>query len=266
MTDRPQKTGRTQDGAPGATVETLASQAIMALASKRSNDRPVLSERLVGDLIKAALHPDDTLIDKALAAIPRAGIPADEVLGFYVPEAARRLGEAWCSDGIGFADVTISVARLQRALRLWARANYSPPQRDSDDTSILIAVIADDFHTLGAMVMTEQLRRAGVSVRLCLGETPRSIARIVAEGSFDAMLLSVAIVEKLAEVRDLVEKTRAASKGKLPIAVGGAVCGSGLDVKRLTGADFSSSDAFEALRLCGLTILPQGARPRAASA
>lgn len=264
MTDRSQKTDRSPDGSSGASVETLASRAIKALASKRASSHPILSEQLVTGLIQAARDEDDARIDMALAEISQSGIPADDVLEFYVPEAARRLGETWCSDGIGFADVTIAVARLQRAVRLWARAQRETAPRHSSDRSILISVVADDYHTLGAMLMTEQFRSLGFSVRLCLGETQRDMLRIVAEGSFDAILFSVAVVEKLAEVHDLVEKTRAASKGAVPILVGGAVCGSGLDVKRLTGADFTGSDAKEALRQCGLTISPRGARPRAA--
>ena len=178
------------------------------------------------------------------------------------PEAARRLGEAWCSDGAGFADVTIATARLQRSLRMLAEAPRSRRPMGRAEASVLVAVIEGEYHTLGAMVLTEQMRRRGVSVRLLLGEGDATILDTVADGHFDAIFLSVAVAEKLAHVRDLVEKTRRVAQHGVPVVVGGAIGQFGPDIKTVTGADHVATDAREALRLCGLTISHHGADQR----
>ncbi|MBT8475343.1 MAG: cobalamin B12-binding domain-containing protein [Alphaproteobacteria bacterium] len=201
----------------------------------------------------------------AIRDLLHSGIPSDDILEFYIPEAARRFGEAWCSDGLSFADVTIAVARLQRSLREIVETPRDRTGRRKVAHSVLVIVVPDEYHTLGAMVMTEQFRRAGISVRLRLGDNLNETLRAVAHGQFDAIFLSAGGTEKLDHVRDLVEKTRRAAAKPTPIVVGGAVMTSGLDIKKLTGADHSTTDPRHALQLCGLKISNPGAAQRVRS-
>ena len=263
MTDGPDITGLRRGDAAEETVATLASRAIAVLASKRAQGRPLLSERLVVELVEMARRPEPEALDGAITDILHSGVPGEEIVDFYIPEAARRLGEAWCVDGVGFADVTIASARLQRMLR---RLAGEPPARMGEPVhSVLVAVPAGEHHTLGAMVLTEQFRRLGLSVRLLLGESDRRVVATVAEGHFDAIFLSVGGTERLAHARDLVEKSRRAARQGTPIAVGGAAAHTGTDIGKITGADVVATDPKEALRQCGLKISVRGARQRETS-
>lgn len=265
MTDGPDHIRFLPERASVPTVESLATRAIAVLASKRVNGPPALIEALVVGLMRAARGEPGTDMSSAILDLRHSGITADDIVDLYVPEAARRFGDAWVSDGIGFADVTIAVARLQRALRDLSQRPANTAHARNAVHSVLVVVVPDEFHTLGPMVMTEQFRRAGLSVRLRMGDNERDVLRTIANGRFDAILFSVGGSEKLASARRLVEKSREALSKKTPIVVGGAVMTSGLDIKSLTGADFSSSDPQEALRLCGLKTSLQGARPSATS-
>lgn len=260
MTDGPDIGRRHASEDAGNNVESLATRALAVLASKRANARPILSERLVLELLNAARGDDDAQVGAAIVDILHSGVTGEEVLEFYIPEAARRLGEMWSDDGIGFADVTIAVARLQRELRSTAMRRGMELRDAEEGIAVLVAVPDGEYHTLGAMVITEQFRRMGISVRLCLAEPKREVLRKVAEGQYDAIFYSIAASAKLAEIRDLVEETRKCLSAPAPIVVGGAVGISGLDVKKLTGADHSTTDPKEALRLCGLTTSPPGAK------
>lgn len=263
MTDGPEYTGRKQDETVDATVATLASRAIAVLASKRARTRPVLSERLVLQMIAAARDPRDSVMRGAVTDLLHSGIPAVEVLDFYIPEAARRLGESWMTDRLGFADVTIATARLQRVVRFLADR---PGIRATDARlSILLVVAEGEYHTLGPMIMAEQLRRKGISVRLVLGESNREVLKTVAEGHFDAIFFSISSSDKLADVKDLVEKTRKALGTPTPIVAGGPIGRLRNDGRTLTGADHFTSDPKEALRLCGLTVSPPVERPHESS-
>ena len=253
-----------EDGTENS-VASLASRAIAVLASKRAQSRPVLSEKLILDLVDAARGHDDA-VRAALQSLAHEGIPAEEVADFYIPEAARRLGDDWCSDGMGFAEVTIGSARLQRALRSVTSAPRHSTGATEPAGSVLVVVMEEHFHTLGAMVVTEQLRRNGLSVRLLLGEANRRVLQTVATGHFDAIFFSVAVVEKFADLRDLVEKVRDVSPRPTPTVVGGAVGHLGADVRKVTGADHTATDPKEALRLCGLKIsAPDANRQRETS-
>lgn len=265
MTDGPDRLIGKRNFSTETSVSELASRAIAELASKRSSGRPPVSERLVAQLTEAACSLGDEAVRGAITDIRHSGISTEEILDFYIPESARRLGDAWCDDKLGFAEVSIGSARLQRALRALATDPRDADFAPHDSHSLLVAALGTEAHTLGAMTLTEQFRRRGLSVRLLLGEPESRIIRTVAEGQFDAILLSAAVIETLADLRGLIKKLRSSAGGKIPILVGGTVCGTGTDVKKLTGADYTTSDVNEALRLCGLTGALKGARLRATS-
>jgi methylmalonyl-CoA mutase cobalamin-binding subunit len=197
-----------------------------------------------------------------VAEMRAAGVPWEDLVDLYIPAAARRLGRLWCEDALGFADVTIGVARLQAMLRELpdpgGRSATAPA-----GPSIVLAVPADDYHTLGAMVAAAQLRRAGVSVRLSLGQPESELVRMLAAGGHDAVFLSASGSSTLDSLRELVERVRGAIGPGVPIVLGGAILPSERDLRAQTGVDHAVSDPIEALCLCGLTV-SQG-RPAAAS-
>ena len=93
MTDGQGPLGLKPDDSTENTVASLASQAIAVLASKRAGGRPPLSETLILDLVEAARGGSETAVDEAIAGLSRAGVPVEEIIDFYIPEAARRLGD-----------------------------------------------------------------------------------------------------------------------------------------------------------------------------
>lgn len=251
MTDGPEHPRRKGESSAHPLVADLATHAISALASKRTTTRPALSESLTQRLVEAASAPRETAMSGAIDALLHAGVPAIEILDFYIPESARRLGQFWLEDCASFSEVTVGCARLQRGMRTLFPITVHPV--DPGAGSVLVAVVEGETHTLGAMVLAEQLRRRGIAVRLIIGEPAPRLLRFVAEGQFDAIFLSVAIEEKLADLAAIVEKLRQLANSTAPILVGGAITRLGKEVQEKTGADHVVDDATEALRLCGLT-------------
>lgn len=249
----------------GGDVETLASRALGVLASKRISAASLLSERFLDDLSAAVRSADGMRRRAVVRDMLDARIRAEDIADFYIPEVARRLGAAWCEDSVSFADVTIGVARLQGLLKEIGPQWADDRQTDPRAPGLLVVVLADEFHTLGAMVLCGQLARLGVSVKLAMGQSESDLLRTVAGGHFDAILISAAQGERLATLRKLVEKIRAASVRPTPVVIGGSVVTRVSDIKTQTGADHATTDPKEALRACGLKISVPGARPRATS-
>lgn len=239
-------------------VAALASHALETLVRRKGKLRPLLSEKLIDQLVAASHSLGTEGVDGAITDILHTGVPREEILDFYIPEAARRLGDGWCDDRFSFADVTIGASRLQRAVRALSELTIGGSRRLTRRSALVFA-LEGQSHTLGPTLFTEQLRRQGVSVRLMLSAPNHSVVETVADGSFDAIFLSVSVDDTLARARSLVDKIRTVAKAPVPIMVGGAVCAMGLDVRELTGADHSGTDAREALRLCGLTNSHQDA-------
>jgi MerR family transcriptional regulator, light-induced transcriptional regulator len=266
MTDFAVRTARPVAGQPaGDPVETLASRALGVLASKRTSSASLLSERLLADLAAAVCSADAGRRAAVVHDMLASGIRREDIADFYIPEVARRLGTDWCEDRTSFADVTVGTARLQGLLREIGPDWFSDVRLGADAPCLLVVVLADEFHTLGAMVLGSQLGRLGVSMKLAMGRNEAEVRDVVASGQFDAIFLSVSQSAQLETLRGLVDKLRAASQRATPIVLGGSAVTRVTDVRAQTGADHATTDAREALRACGLTLTASGARRRATS-
>lgn len=234
-------------------VGSLASQALSVLVSRRTGKPGELSERFLSALSRAACNANPDARDQVVREMLGARISRFDIADLYIPEVARRMGEAWCDDGMSFAEVTIGVARLQGLLRDLTE-NWSVESRMYDDgLNIVVLMLADDFHTLGPMLVTSQLRRLGASVRLLLGRPTTEVKTVVQDQEFDLVLVSVAHVEKLVATGELVRVIRNNMLSPAPIVVGGPAIYYDDDAKATTGADHVSNDIKETLSLCGLT-------------
>lgn len=203
----------------------------------------------------AALDADRLDCSAVLHRALDSGVARDDLADLYIPELARELGIGWCEDSLSFASVTIGTSRLQAMLRElgpeWAGDQSASPTAPQ----IMLIVAQDVYHTLGAMVLSGQLRRKGLSVRLMLGVPLHELAQKLAKQSYDAIFISSSLGETLESLRKIVEVVRTSSNTSLPVVIGGTIleAETAYDVAMLTGADYATNLPNEALELCGLT-------------
>lgn len=244
--------------------DTLASRVVSVIASRLSKLKTGADEGFVRRLCNAVQSNDPMDLVRLAADMREAGISKTAIADLYVPVAARRMGNAWCEDEMSFADVTIGTARLQSMLRDLGGVWSGDRDTVSDAPTVLMIVAADEYHTLGALVATGQMRRAGMSVRLSIGNMQSGILDLVETFDFDAIMISGSHGEKLKSLRKLIVNVRHALPKPTPIVLGGVVLELANDVKTITGADHVTDDPQEALRLCGLRARTDSAPWRAA--
>jgi len=213
-----------------------------------------LDPNLFTALKDAALSTNPDESKQAVKAALAHGTHPEDIADFYIPALARDMGDLWCADQLSFAGVTIGVSRLQAMLRAldpnWASDNATT----NENASILLIVPQDVYHTLGAIVLSSQLRRKGFSVKLFLGGKPEDIANHITRTKTDAVFISSSAGETLEKLRQIIEVIRGSSGATCPIVIGGSI----LDVQEihdvtaLTGADYATKLPEEALKLCGL--------------
>jgi len=243
-------------GAPG-TVEAFASQVLSLVAANTQALRGALRVDLLEDLIASVMSPDQNTRKRMLTRFRDAGISNASIVDRYLPEAARKLGIAWCEDSMGFADVTIGTARLQSLLR----DLRAPQVTKSEALNALVVVPEDAYHTLGAGVVADQLRRLNVSVHMSLGLPLMVLAELVETHDFNVVLVSASASERLETLRELVNCVRNAMREEVPIVLGGTITNEETDIRTLTGADYVSNNPEEALRACGLMIPKHAVEP-----
>lgn len=233
-------------------VESLAAQVLSALAQRSGQSDPALDDVLLANFCADILKGGLSLQSDPVSTLRQQGVDVIAILDGYIPAAARELGERWCRDELSFADVTIGAARLQAILRDLSAPWVTDAMTPADAPNVMLIVPVEEFHTLGGLIATSQLRRMGVSVCLCLGLTEEEILQKVASRRFDMIAISVSCRQNLDAARRLVGQVRAVAGTGVPIVIGGRVAEGDEDVCALTGADHATVDAREALRLCGV--------------
>lgn len=251
-----------------ATESSSTLRATGVVAARRLPEAPSAEEvdQFTIALLDAVLGDDGEVHDRVRACMQAARVRLHDVIDHHVPEAARRLGRDWHDNRRSFADVTIGVARLQGLLRDLVAQMREDAVRDADAPGVAVVVMENEFHTLGAMVVGQQLRRMGISVQLVIGQTEPEILQSVAQDHFDAILVSVSRTECLASVRKLVEKLKNATVAPTPVVIGGLAVSDEAEIRVLTGADHVATDARDAVQKCGLRTSHRGASLRASTA
>ena len=255
MADNPKKGPRASEDVAGRGVDALATQALSVVASQGQRQKPI-NTALLERLDAAARKGDHDGCLAVVADMKSAGINAEEVAERYIPELARRMGDEWCEDSMSFAEVTIGVSRLQSLLRDLGPEWRADRHADPYAPAALVVVALDDYHTLGAMILSGQLRRRGLSVKLQLGSSPESLSATLEDTDYDAVLISASVGESLETLRRLVKAVRTTKGENPPVVIGGAIVDEHDALSEETGANFATSDVDEALEHCGLTIIP----------
>lgn len=241
-----------------ASVDALAARALSVVAKRNSKSQQPFDESLAEQLRNAAADGNGTDVADLVGNMLYAGIDAEAIAVQYIPHAARQMGDEWCQDTLSFARVTIGTARLQAALRLlgteWtARGGTDENPRNA---GVIVIVARDSHHTLGAMVLSGQLRRLGLSVRIAIGASTQELQTLFLTTAFDAVLISASEAESLDSLRKSIDVIRQSSSACPPIILGGTILDQDGDIKAATGADLTTKDPFEALEFCGLTRNP----------
>ncbi|TCP59946.1 methanogenic corrinoid protein MtbC1 [Rhodovulum bhavnagarense] len=233
-------------------VESLASQVLSALAHRSGLCAQTVDEDVLSHFCADLLRGGKSIRTDSVSDLRRRGLNAGTILECYIPAAARELGERWSRDELSFADVTIGTARLQAMLREMGEPWGVDCMQGRETPNIMLIVPIEEFHTLGGMTAASQLRRLGLSVCLCVGQTEEEILQKVATRQFDMIALSLSCRQKIIGARALIDNMRKVAPGPVPIVIGGRVVDGTQDLCALTGADHATSDPKEALRLCGL--------------
>lgn len=238
---------------PEGGVTQFAAEVVARLVQRDLAEEAGLREPLVQRFLAAVCSADPDAFEILKPELRRARVSAAAVADHYIPEVARRLGAAWETDSLSFANVTMGVARLQAILREIGAAWAADRGGEAGGATVLLVLPQGEQHTLGAMVLAGRLRRMGVSVAMKIAPAPADLAHYVAERAFDGALVSIACNDRLENCRKLVKTLKESSKGALKVAVGGAILDVDEDVRRLTGADMVTNDIHEALVMMGVT-------------
>jgi methanogenic corrinoid protein MtbC1 len=179
-------------------------------------------------------------------ALRDAGISLETILLELLGPVARRLGELWEDDEVGFTEVTIGLSRLQQLVHELGELTHGPSEPTDPVGRVVLVPAPGEQHTFGMHIVAELFRRAGWVVLTEFSVTNDDLVSLVRDEQIDMIGFSVSSTRLLEPLTALVRELRSASRNpQLVVMIGGAI-DLGAHVAQV-GACCCPRDAREAL-------------------
>ncbi|CUX81870.1 MAG: B12-dependent PpsR anti-repressor AppaA [Roseibaca calidilacus] len=259
------QTDQRDRGASGGALTQFALRVVSELQRNTPIATGVPQEDVLALLLRHAVNGDTEPLGRLYTEMKRFGIAAEQIIDIYFPAAISRIGNDWHEGDLDILQATLRMSRLQALLRELGRAWVSDSIGDPHGPRVLLLMPGGEQHTLGAMVAANQMRRVGVSVRVCLVPTPSFLEQQLQNSRFNAVFVSASNRSCLASCIELVKKIRRLPVSDLPIVLGGGILKElqkDMDLKSLAshvGADLATCDVTKALAVCGFNKRAQAA-------
>ena len=212
-------------GMPLSSDDSLISSLVYSALNKSKDKllRPANSEWIeeAGVLLVRQCLSKSFESKTVLQELVELGFKYDTIVDNCIPLAATKLGEAWVNDTLSFSEATVGSANLQILLKLIAD-DRPISMNSSNGKRFLICVHESEQHTLGALVMSDMLRRQGHSLKIKLDAKFSEICDLQNSNDYDAIFFSCASFLSAKETAGCVKKIRQTFRYDLPIFLGGS--------------------------------------------
>jgi methanogenic corrinoid protein MtbC1 len=178
---------------------------IQAPQTKQNQYRNKLDEEEVNKLTNLLLDSQEGSFEFAITILKTHGASINYIVLELIPEIARRFGKQWEDDSLSFADVSMGVGKLERAIHkldYLFQANQLDRQQNK---AIFISGFPGSQHSLGSLIFGNFLTFCGVSSKI-----------------LQAIAISVSTNQQLEQLPSLIDLLRQKSQNpKIIVLVGG---------------------------------------------
>lgn len=223
-------------------LQAFARQVLSAMGHQSAQGHEDAIGLATDVLFNLALSPEGFSESTAAHVLALPGLSTTDLIDRCIPNVCRRAGDQWVSDDLSFVQVSVVGARMQALCHALTEAARWPSRKAA--LNVLVATAPGEQHMIGSVVLSSQLRRAGVSVRLVTGGDESRLLSAVGQGDYDAMLISAGNSFTLDSAARLISKVRSELESPPRLVVGGPIVGAEGSVSdnEHTGADLTTSD------------------------
>lgn len=209
----------------------------------------VLGREDVDAFTELVLRDDVDACVGFVGALRERGVGLEQVYLDLIAPSARRLGVLWETDRCDFAQVTLSLWRLQNLVfDLAPQLPSAWTARPDSPRRALLAAAPGSQHTLGLLMVSEFFRRAGWEVWSDPCASSGDLAALVRSEWFDLVGLSVGSDGHVHPLGSVILALRRASRNPaIGVMVGGPILEGRPQLVAEVGADFTASDARQAV-------------------
>ena len=215
------------------------------------------TEALISEFTLALLSAEEGAAGDLMRGLLARGATPEEVFEDLFAPAARRLGEMWETDECSFYEVTIGSGRIQCLMRELA-AQLTNPALPGGTGRIMISLAPGEQHTLGTMIVAENLLRDGWDVHLLSSYNEEYLLDKVQETRYDCIGFSISCTKHLNGLaRDIKRIRQLSSNRDIRVIIGGPLVTKDPEIVSRIGADGHAVDGtsavHEARRLCSIS-------------
>ncbi len=230
----------------GASV--LAENAVSLLNQRQAVTPSGARQFVLDHLLRAVTSTQEFDAGQMLDELRGHRLSVDAVIDMYVPAIARLLGAMWEDNDLDFAAVTVGAMRLQSLLSIASAEALDFVRRPNNSPFMLITIPEGEQHSLGAFVLTAQLRRLGCRVDMSFCERASDfVSRVICDPP-DMVLFCASCRASLESVSQLVLDTSKVLSPMPYVALGGPATKENDDLLGdMSSVDLVSSVAKDAM-------------------
>ncbi len=205
-------------------------------------------EDCIGEFVQLLLNDE---LEVAYAYIDSVRVRGVSLSGVYLEllaPAARKLGEMWEEDRVGFADVTVALCRLHDVIRTLGASQ--PPATDTlpQGRRALLIPMPGEQHSFGLVMVADFFRRAGWEVWNDAVSSSSDLVSLVRHKWFTIIGLSVGCEAHLEGLASTIHSLRRAARNQsIGVMLGGSLIAKHPELAIQVGADATGKDAREAV-------------------
>jgi methanogenic corrinoid protein MtbC1 len=228
-------------------VTELAREVVRRLAEhpKRAmlSDHHATPEE-IDTLVKALLSDRHAAASEMLTGLQGEGLPLSEVYIGYISGAARRLGQLWDNDEVGFLQVTLATSRLTAIICGLKKVFYD--REGSPQRRALFAACPGESHVMGVSMAADIFRREGWEIDLEIGQDHDELLMAQHLGGYPVIGLSASSDAMILPLARFIRAARLLTPGAL-IYVAGEITHLHADIATTVGADGILNDPVTAM-------------------
>ncbi len=258
------QTSKLESGSANCSIETHGACVSSEATTTHSQKEIVAFRDAAAALCDPLLKVENGAYDQLIMNMITGGISPNDLIDHVIPAAAQELGEEWLSDTRSFTDVTIGTSRLQQIVRNLETSLVRENFVNIVERRALLIIPEAEQHTLGSVILANQLRRHGVRVDVVFDNKANGLSSKVSDGLYFLIGFSIGTDQSIKRASSIVTMLRDC-RVKAPIALGGtALTCDPKSVVYDVGADFFAHNAREALDLCDICVSRDALLPRQA--
>lgn len=164
----------------------------------------VLSDEMVNQVTQLLLSTEQGAFELAITSLKAHGTSINYIVLELIPKIARRFGKQWEDDVLSFAEVSIGVNKLERAIYKLDYLFQATQLEKRGKQSILISVFPESQHSLGTLILSNFFIHSGWSVHRPDNTSLGSIIKELETQSYAAIAISVSCEDQLQQLPNLL--------------------------------------------------------------